>query len=67
MPKYDYICRTCGERTTLDRLPKDGVEMRHLVSLAPKYEGVSRVCGTFRRDWSSIGLLRENIRAVPRG
>jgi hypothetical protein len=57
---YDYICTNCGATTELDRLPKDNVPMRHLVPT--KYEGVSRVCGTFRRDWSSI-----NVNRVPGG
>lgn len=53
---YDYVCRTCGARTEFDRLPKEGTQMRHLVPTA--YEGVSRVCGTFRRDWASVNTAR---------
>lgn len=50
MPTYDYVCKKCGARAELDRLPKDGATMRHVV------EG--RVCGTFRRDWRSIHMNR---------
>lgn len=54
MPIYDYVCKTCGAKTELDRLPKDGADMRHLV------EG--RVCGTFRRDWKSVNVNTVNLR-----
>ena len=50
MAVFDYVCRTCGAKTELDRLPAEGVDMRHLV------EG--KVCGAFRRDWTSINLNR---------
>lgn len=49
-PVYDYICRNCGARTTLDRRPEDGADMRHLV------EG--QVCGVFFRDWSTVSFTR---------
>lgn len=58
-PVYDYLCRTCGAQTTLDRRPEGDAEMRHL-----KEDGT--VCGTFRRDWKTVNLNRENIRAVGR-
>lgn len=45
MPSYEYRCKKCGTTTELDRLPKDGVAMRHMVD--------GRVCGTFRRVWSA--------------
>lgn len=57
--QYDYKCRACGARTVLDRLPEADADMRHLV------EG--EVCGTFRRDWSSINIDLSNCRAVPKG
>jgi len=57
--EYDYVCKTCGTTTTLDRLPADGAEMRHLK------EG-GTVCGTFRRVWTTNVNLA-NCRAVPRG
>lgn len=60
MPVFDYVCRSCGASTELDRLPTDGSEMRHL-----KEDGT--VCGTFRRNWSSINVDLSNCRAVPRG
>jgi hypothetical protein len=47
---YDFICRKCGVETTRDAPPKDGVTMRHIVK--------GKVCGTFRRDWSSIHMNR---------
>lgn len=50
MPTYDYVCRTCGARTELDRLPEDGADMRHLVG--------GQVCGVFLRDWSSVRMNR---------
>jgi predicted nucleic acid-binding Zn ribbon protein len=59
MATYEYICKSCGSRTSLDRLPSEGADMRHLV------EG--EVCGTFRRDWSSVSIDLSNCRAVPRG
>lgn len=55
MPVYVYVCKKCGAQAELDRLPKDGAKMRHVV------EG--RVCGTFRRLWQA-NFNRENIRAV---
>lgn len=45
MPQYEYVCKKCGAGTILDRLPQDGVKMRHLVD--------GRVCGTFRRVWDA--------------
>jgi hypothetical protein len=56
MPIYDYTCRSCGAGTELDRLPAEGADMRHLV------EG--QVCGTFRRDWSSINVNTTNLRSA---
>lgn len=50
MPIYSYKCRTCGATTELDRLPAEGADMRHLV------EG--RVCGTFRRDYTTVRFNR---------
>lgn len=50
MPTYAYRCRKCGAETTLDRLPKDGAVMRHMVA--------GRICGTFRRDWSTVSFTR---------
>jgi predicted nucleic acid-binding Zn ribbon protein len=54
MPIYEYVCKSCGAKCDLDRLPREGAKMRHLV------EG--KVCGTFRRDWSSV-----NVNRVPGG
>lgn len=51
---YVYVCKKCGTTTELDRLPKDGAVMRHMVD--------RKVCGTFRRDWSSINVNRANLR-----
>lgn len=50
MPTYDYVCRTCGARTELDRLPAEGADMRHLV------EG--KVCGTFSRNYKTVNFNR---------
>jgi hypothetical protein len=61
MPIYEYVCRSCGAKTELHRLPRDGVEMRHLVPIE-EHPGVSRFCGTFRRDYSTI-----NVNRVPGG
>lgn len=48
---YEYVCRKCGARAELN-YGKEGT--RHLV------EG--RVCGIFRRSWSSV-----NVNRVPGG
>lgn len=56
MAVYDYVCRVCGAKTELTELKEDA---RHIVD--------GEVCGTFRRDWSSVNISRENIRAVKRG
>lgn len=56
MPTYDYVCRSCGAATELDRLPVDG-EPRHL-----KEDGT--VCGTFRRNWKTINVNTVNLRAA---
>jgi predicted nucleic acid-binding Zn ribbon protein len=56
VPIYEYICKSCGSRCTLDRLPRDGAKMRHLVPTS--YKGVSRVCGVFRRDWGTVNFNR---------
>lgn len=52
MSTYLYTCASCGARCTLDRLPRTGAKMRHLV------EG--KACGTFRRDWraESVSMSR---------
>jgi len=54
MRTYEYVCKSCGAKAELDRLPKDGGAFRHMVD--------GRICGTFRRDWSSI-----NVNRVPGG
>ncbi len=62
MPIYDYRCRTCGAETELDRLPAEGADMRHMVPVKG-HEGVlSKVCGTFRRVYSTV-----NFNKVPGG
>lgn len=47
---YEYVCKKCGATTELDRLPAEGASMRHMVD--------GRVCGTFRRDWSTVAFTR---------
>ena len=56
MATYDYVCRECGATTELDRLPREGVTMRH-------YDG-KKVCGTFRRNWSSVNINTTNLRSA---
>lgn len=51
MPTYDYRCRACGTTTELDRLPAEGVDMRHL-----KEDGT--VCGVFFRNWAAVHFKR---------
>lgn len=53
MPIYEYRCKKCGASTELDRLPKEGVTMRHMVD--------GRVCGSFLRVWNA------NFNRVPGG
>lgn len=54
MPVYEYKCKQCGERIELtERMGSDG--------------NMCESCGgPLVRVWQ-VGLLRENIRAVPRG
>jgi hypothetical protein len=53
---YDYVCKKCGATTELDRLP-EGV-MRHMVD--------GKVCGTFRRVWTSINVSTSNLKRARR-
>lgn len=56
-PVYEYVCKTCGVRVEHDRVLTE--ETRHIGAN-------NKVCGTLRRVWA-VAILRENIRAVPKG
>ncbi len=56
MPLYDYKCKKCGVQVELDRIPTDE-EVRHIT-------GKGKVCGTFRRVWTSINVNTANLRSA---
>lgn len=53
MPVFEYVCKKCGAKAELD-YGKEG--SRHLVD--------GKVCGTFRRDWTSTNVNTTNLRAA---
>lgn len=61
MPKvYDYICKTCGAKAELE-YGKEGT--RHLKQ-SQKVTGNMIVCGTFRRNWSTVNVNTANLRSA---
>lgn len=64
MPVYDYVCKTCGETTELNKLPAEGAVMRHVLPATKQGDGDYKVCGTFRRVWSTVNVNTTNLRAA---
>ena len=53
MPVFDYVCKKCGAKTELTERKENA---RHLVD--------GKVCGTFRRNWTSVNVNTTNLRAA---